>query len=582
MSGNGEEFDLIFGDKNPAPGPNAGPAPAIAEFNEQAYVAAYPEVGRAVSAGSAATPREHYARIGRAERRLQSAHYLALLSGGQPDRIDGGHVAFNVDTVVMGSTGTVFLVGWIDDRTSPLASASVMQDAEGWNTRGIARCRRPDVEELLGARGGHAFGFWLVHQLGHPGTALAGDMQGAMTLRARLADGRVCLANLAPRHVPDSELRDTILGHFAHLQYLGSPQIEAFGQLDTGAGAAILALNRGLSSTIASAAHIERFGPARARFAASFIICLLGRPEYFFLQSALFATGAGAGEIEFIYVSNSPELAETLQKEARIAERVYGLSVTLVTLPGNAGFSVANNAAARVARSGRLVFVNPDVFPRDDGWAVRHAHILQGAPAEHTMLFGAPLHYDDGSLMHGGMYFEVDQGLSVTAGGVRTVPMIRVEHYGKGAPAWSDAHTRPRPVPAVTGAFISADRAWFERLGGFTGEYVFGHYEDADLCLKSLQHGVPAWLHDIRFWHLEGKGSVRRPAHEGGSLVNRWHFTRTWGRLIEASLCGRTPTHPLLNGVPGWAPLQAEAVAATPVARPARRTKERQALPAAP
>jgi len=575
-----DDFDLIFG--APAAAPGLHPGPGIVEFNEQAYVTAYPEVGQAVLAGHAATPLDHYARIGRAGRWLQSAHYLALLSGGQPDRTDGVQVALNVDTAVVGRNGTVFLVGWIDDRASPLASASVMRDAEGWNTRGIARCRRPDVEELLGAHGGHAFGFWLVHQPGPSDPGLAAGAQGAMTLRARLADGRVCLASLAPRHVPDSELRDTILGHFAHLQYLGSPHIEAFGQLDTGAGAAILALNHGISSAIASAAHVERFGPARARFAASFIVCLLGKPEYFFLQSALFATGADAGEIEFIYVSNSPELAETLQKEARIAERVYGLSVTLVTLPGNAGFSAANNAAARAARSGRLVFVNPDVFPRDDGWAGRHADILQGAPAQHTMLFGAPLHYDDGSLMHGGMYFEVDRGLSVTAGGVRTVPLIRVEHYGKGAPAWSDAHTRPRAVPAVTGAFISADRAWFERLGGFTGEYVFGHYEDADLCLKSLQHGVPAWLHDIRFWHLEGKGSVRRPAHEGGSLVNRWHFTRTWGRLIEASLCGRTPAHPLLNGVPGLAPPQAEAKAAVPDARPVRRTRERQAPPAAP
>lgn len=577
MSGLRDDFDLIFGTSPPVPSLPATAVPAISEFNEQAYVTAYPEVGRAVLAGHAMTPLDHYARIGRAEHRLQTAHYLALLAGGMPNRADARHVPLNIDTAVVGSNGTVFLVGWIDDRNSPLASASVMRDAEGWNTRSIARCRRPDVEELLGAHGAHAFGFWLVHQLG---SAPAGGGHGATTLRARLANGQVCLANLTFRHVADSELRETILGHFIHMQYLGNRDIEAFGQLDTGTGAAILALNRRISSAIAGAAHVERFGPARARFAASFIICLLGKAEYFFLQSALFATGAGAADIEFIYVSNSPELAETLQKEARIAARIYGLSVTIVTLPGNAGFSAANNAAARVARSGRVVFMNPDVFPRDDQWAVRHAAILQGVPAEHTMLFGAPLYYDDGSLMHGGMYFEVDQGLSVTASGIRTVPMIRVEHYGKGAPAWSDTYTRARAVPATTGALISADRAWFERLGGFTEDYVFGHYEDADLCLKSLQHGVPAWLHDIRFWHLEGKGSVRRPAHEGGTLVNRWHFTRTWGQLIEASLSGRTPPHPLLNGVPGRAPARAMGGAASAI-RPARRAKERQAPRAA-
>ncbi len=169
-----------------------------------------------------------------------------------------------------------------------------------------------------------------------------------------------------------------------------------------------------------------------------------GKSEYFFIQNALFSTGHGVSDVEFIYVSNSPELTETLQKEARIAEKVYGLSLTLVTLTGNAGFSAANNAAATFARSDRIVFVNPDVFPRDDGWATTHAAILESKPKEQTVLFGAPLYYDDGSLMHGGMYFEIDQGLSVKPAAIQASGLIRVEHYGKGAPASSDRYTRSR------------------------------------------------------------------------------------------------------------------------------------------
>ena len=149
-------------------------------------------------------------------------------------------------------------------------------------------------------------------------------------------------------------------------------------------------------------------------------------------------------------------------------------------------------------------------------------------PEAQTRLFGSSLYYDDGSLMHGGMYFEVDAGFHTGAGGTTRRSMVRVEHYGKGAPPWATQYVASRPVPAVTGAFMSIDRAWFEKLGGFTEDYVFGHYEDADLCLKSLLAGTPAWLHDIRMWHLEGKGSRRLPQHEGGSLFNRWHFSRTW------------------------------------------------------
>jgi GT2 family glycosyltransferase len=102
---------------------------------------------------------------------------------------------------------------------------------------------------------------------------------------------------------------------------------------------------------------------------------------------------------------------------------------------------------------------------------------------------------------------------------------------------------RARPVPAVTGAFMSADRGWYEQLGGFTEDYIFGHYEDADLCMKSLSAGTPAWLQDVQMWHLEGRGSTRLPHHEGGSLVNRWLFTRQWAGVIAAGVNGPVPTH---------------------------------------
>ena len=64
----------------------------------------------------------------------------------------------------------------------------------------------------------------------------------------------------------------------------------------------------------------------------------------------------------------------------------------------------------------------------------------------------------------------------------RSRELVRVEHYGKGAPPETTRFVQPRRVPAVTGAFMSFRRDWFERLGGFTEDFVFGHYEDADLC----------------------------------------------------------------------------------------------------
>jgi GT2 family glycosyltransferase len=127
---------------------------------------------------------------------------------------------------------------------------------------------------------------------------------------------------------------------------------------------------------------------------------------------------------------------------------------------------------------------------------------------------------------------------------------LRVEHYGKGAPADTAALLRPRAVPAITGAFISIQRPWFEDLGGFSTDYIFGHYEDADLCLRSHQAGVTPWIHDLKLWHLEGKGSTRLPVHEGGSLVNRWLFSSRWGQLVTQDVLGPNPTNPAFQGAP--------------------------------
>jgi GT2 family glycosyltransferase len=264
----------------------------------------------------------------------------------------------------------------------------------------------------------------------------------------------------------------------------------------------------------------------------------------------LFSGLPGIEDYEFVYVSNSPELAERLVREARISSLTSDLALTLVLLPGNAGFGAANNVAVELARTNRILIVNPDVFPLDHDWAVRHSNIVEQLPADQTQLFGAPLYYDDGSLMHGGMYFDADIGLSLERSTFKRETFLRVEHFGKGAPPLTDQFLRSRPVPAITGAFMSCDRGWFEKLGGFTEEYVLGHYEDADLCLKSIENGIAPWIHDLKLWHLEGKGSTRPPILDGASAVNRWLFNKRWASKIIPQMLGQSPRHLLLEVKP--------------------------------
>ena len=473
-------------------------------------------------------------------------HLIATAAGGK-EVVGPGAFHSAVDSVVVARHAGIMVVGWTDDAAT--AIDCIRLNSGAWRLEfsdsGLVRVRRPDVEAALGGNIAHPFGFFsFVHA---PDLV---DMATSCTVEIWLKNGTFVTHYAPLRWVDAFELRNQVLSYLANPIFFGNRQLECVAILEQGLGKQILALNRVITSQLTAAPYVERFGTLRGKPRGSIIVCLYGKSEFMTLQNCLFAGRPGIEDYEFIYVLNSPELAENLLREAQASTITYGLPQTVVVLPGNAGFGAANNAAVTTSRSSRILNVNPDVFPYDTSWAAHHTALLDERPSEETRLFGAALYYDDGSLMHGGMYFEMDTGISVRAGTIQQERVVRTEHYGKGAPAWAGQFVRPRPVPAVTGAFISSDRAWYEALGGFTEDYVFGHYEDADLCLKSLQRGTPSWLQNLRLWHLEGKGATRLPPHEGGSLVNRWLFSNIWRDVITDGLLGPNPTHPALARLP--------------------------------
>jgi GT2 family glycosyltransferase len=468
----------------------------------------------------------------------------AVSAGAAGEESAAREVPCAIDALMISPGRGLMVIGWIDDSSEPLVRVRIT--GPGWRVvleaSTLIRLRRMDVEKALGGRGRHAFGFFGFLQSDRPG-----ERSGLVDIELWQQGAPSKALRRAFSIVDELELRDTALGYLAAASYFGNAAIESLVSLERGIGNELVRFNRTITSRLANAPYIERFGSERSSLRGTIVVCLYGKPEFFFLQNSLFAKLPGIDDYEFVYVCNSPELAEPLLREAHSASLMYGLTQSMVILAGNAGFGGANNAAARIARSNRLLVVNPDVFPRDRDWARKHTELLDAAPSEQARLFGVPLYYDDGSLMHGGLYFEVDALLSIARGLVSPHGICRVEHYGKGAPVDSAQFTRARPVPGVTGAFMSVDRSWFEGLGGFNEDFIFGHYEDADLCLKSIGAGTAPWLHDIRMWHLEGKGSTHQPPHEGGSLVNRWLFSRRWMAAIEAGLKGPAPSHPLLH-----------------------------------
>jgi GT2 family glycosyltransferase len=520
-------------------------------FDESGYLRLNPDVRRAIEIGQVASGYAHYLLYGRSEgrtlpdtpREARNVLLTAPLDAARSE-VFSKEARCSIDALIIAPTGGVMIVGWIDDLSQPLSCVRLI--APDWriviDASRFVRVRRMDVEKAVAGRRAHAFGF-----IGFLHFERGGEGSGPVRVELWQSGGYSTAIQCVPTLVEDIELRDTMLAHLADASFFGIPYIESMSYLQRGVGAELVRFNQWITRRLVSAPYVERFGPQDRPPKGSIVVCLYGKPEFYFVQSCLYSGLPGIDEYEFIYVSNSPEMAETLLREAHCANRIYGLSTSIVVLAGNAGFGAANNVAARAAGSDRLLIVNPDVFPRDREWAKKHSDLLSSVPVDQSRIFGVPLYYDDGSLMHGGMYFEVDVGLSLSAGKPLPARICRTEHYGKGAPANALQFNRARPVPAVTGAFISIDRSWYEELGGFTEAFIFGHYEDADLCLKSIAKGTAPWMHDIRLWHLEGKGSTRRPHHEGGSIVNRWLFTDKWMSMIDNGLLGATPTHPLMR-----------------------------------
>jgi len=450
----------------------------------------------------------------------------------------------NIENVTISEEGGVFINGWIDDTGDKLRNVLISGN-DGYLTLdggALARTYRADVQAALSVPSPHEFGFWCFAE--NETIQRRGNVANIDLLMDSGARQRV---EVSIRRVDQTELRNIVLSYLACAQYLGNPQIQAVAGLENYIGGQIIDFNLGMSRRITSQPYVERFSGQTKKHKGSIVVCLYGRPEYLFLQNSLFSNRPGIENYEFVYICNSPELAEPLLRNAHIASNAYAIDQTLVILPGNAGFGAANNVAANFAKSNRLLIVNPDVFPRDQDWAVKHSDIIEQLPREQTYIFGVPLYYDDGSLMHGGMYFEADRGVSMEQSSFKSRMFLRVEHYGKGAPPLAAKFIKPRPVPAVTGAFMSLDRNWFENIGGFSEDYVLGHYEDADLCLKSLQKGISPWMHDIKLWHLEGKGSHRHLIHEGASIVNRWLFNKRWADKVIPNLLGQSPDLSLLK-----------------------------------
>lgn len=529
------------GDKQSAP---ARPAdtedPVDPDFDESAYLRAFPDIAEAVRRGVLASGLAHFRNTGRTERRLEKAEYRALLAAGPvaPEVV--------VDALTISPSGCTLMTGWSDDRFDALTEITLQTRAgirQNWT--GFPRLIRTDVERTLAATPGHRFGFMLVAApVGGPSAPT--DPGLAIKPRFSFAGGSETQPHRDPAVASDADLRDLALAVLPTAA-AGEPDPDAInGILDQHIGVQLAAINRLIVEHARSRRLVERFGPQHGRYRGSIITVLRGRSDQIVPRLAVVGNGSAAGEYEYIVVVTNADQFEPALRAARIAAATLGLPLTLVLQPGGDPAGTGEAVAADIARSDRLIFMDQSVLPRCPDWALQHSALLEGTPKAQTRVLGGLLYHPDGSLAQGGYYFAQETSLLPRP---QDLPLriteVRLKVVTQPAPLASRPLPPARPVVGVPSAFLSVDRAWFEALGGFTRHYCRAAHDDIDLCLRSLQRGVPAWVHPLPLWFFERRSPVRPEPSKGGMILNNWLLHRQWDSLIVTELIGPSPA--LLN-----------------------------------
>jgi hypothetical protein len=519
------------------PEPDGVEKHADPDFDEATYLRAFPDIAEAVRRGMLASGLEHFRQTGRAEARLEKAEYRALLAaytGPAAPQV-------SVDTLTISPSGSTLLTGWSDDRFDALTEINLETRAEiRHNWASFPRLTRTDVDRTLEAAPGHRFGFLLVAAPVGGTATPAIDPRAVNAPSFHFASGVETQLRRDPVVASDADLRDLAL---AALPIAAAGELDPeviYSILDQHVGVQIAAINRLIIEQARSRRLVERSGPARSRFRGSIITTLRGGADQIIPRLALTAGGPGADEYEFIIVVTHPDLFEPALRAARIANATIGLSLTLVLQPGADAAGTGEDAASDIARSDRLIFMDQAVLPRHPDWALRHSALLDDAPLEQTRLMGGKLYHSDGSLSHGGYYFDQETTLLTRSNDLpRRVIAIKLKALTHPGP--SAARTSARRVVGVPAAFMSVDRGWFETLGGFTRNYSRAVHEDIDLCLRSLKRGVPAWVHPLPMWHFDRRPPLRAEPSKGGAILNGWLLHRQWDTMIVPDLLGSSP-----------------------------------------
>lgn len=419
-----------------------------------------------------------------------------------------------VDSLLRIDSTTYCLIGWIASAW-PLTGVTVVTP-EGYRVELLARLfryHRPDLDSTFGpvTETGDVkeLGFVCYFELDVPSY-----LEQGWLIELRNTASEELELHVPAAETDHTEARNILIGQMDH-----APEADSILLVDHLEPA--IRRIQGNRRALVRIRKLVQYGLPPKDPVVTIIIPLFGRVDFMEQQLAQFAHDPEIRNVDLIYVLDSPELSEGTLNAALWLERLYRIPFRVAALVSNVGFSGANNAGVALARGRLLLLLNADVLPDRPGWLGKMVRFYDARP--NIGVLGPKLLFEDDALQHAGLFFSRHP----------TKGFWRNEHYFKGLHRTLPLANVTRKVPAVTGACLMTTKVLYDEIGGLSGMYIQGDYEDSDFCLRVLKSGRDNWyLADVELYHLEGQ-SYPAKLRQLVWRYNAWLHTYLWGRFIE-------------------------------------------------
>lgn len=208
------------------------------------------------------------------------------------------------------------------------------------------------------------------------------------------------------------------------------------------------------------------------------------------IETALSAAGTLAHEVIVVDNASSDGSAAHLAEAFADDSRVH-----VVARTNNAGFAVANNVGAALARGRVLYFLNSDTVSHGDA-IVALVRFLDATPGAGAV--GPHVLNPDGTDQASFARFDTAWTL------LRHYFPIAGHSSGRARPA------RATPVEVVIGSALALTREAFDRTGGWD-EHYFMYSEELELCWQLRAAGYTSYyVPDAQITHFGGQSSLDR------------------------------------------------------------------------